>query len=106
MLKTKQVKMVLTKIGEAVVLKVFDIKKIGVIAGAYVKDGRFSRDCTVKVWRGNQLVGEGKITSLQRERKTVKEVHTGFECGFMVEEFIEWEVDDRVECYIEAPFTT
>ena len=100
--KTKEVEMVLTKIGEAVVLKIFDIKKIGVIAGAYVKDGRFSRDGTVKVWRGSQLVGEGKITSLQRERKTVKEVHSGFECGFMVEKFTEWGVDDRVECYIEV----
>src|ERR1700722_1481723 len=49
----KEVKMVRKKIGEAIVLKVFDIKNVGVIAGAQVKDGRFSKDGTVVVWRGS-----------------------------------------------------
>lgn len=101
----KKIEIVRTKIGEAVVLRVFDIKKIGVIAGSYVKDGRFSRDGYVIVWRDDKKIGEGKITSLQREKKTVKEVHTGFECGFIVEGFTEWAVDDRVECYLDAPKT-
>ncbi len=100
---TKEVEIVRTKIGEATVLRVFDIKKVGVIAGSYVKDGRFSRDGYVVVWRGDKKVGEGKITSLQREKKTVKEAHAGFECGFMVEGFTDWLVDDRVECYLDVP---
>jgi len=98
---TKEIKKVKTKIGEAVVLKVFDIKKIGVIAGCAVKTGRCTRDSSLVIWRGNTKVGEGKIKSLQREKKVVKEVHAGFECGFLIENFRDWEVDDRVECYLE-----
>lgn len=99
----KTVKMVKTKIGEASVRKVFDIKNLGVIAGAYVKEGIFSREGTVVVYRGSKKVGEGKITSLQRDKNMVKEVHTGFECAFMVDNFKEWQIDDRVECFLERP---
>ena len=97
----RPVKKVLRKIGEATVLKVFDIKNLGVIAGAQVKSGRFSKDGKVIIFRGKFKVGEGMIKSLQRDRKSVKEVHTGFECAFMVEGFTEWQPDDRVECYLE-----
>ncbi len=99
----KPVVMISKKIGEATVLKVFDIKNLGVIAGSIVKDGRFSRQGKVKVYRGKELVGEGPIKSLQRERKSVKEVHSGFECGFLIDGFNDFEVDDRVECYEEVP---
>jgi translation initiation factor IF-2 len=97
----RPVKKVLRKIGEASILKVFDIKNLGVIAGAQVRSGRFSKDGKVVIYRGKNKVGEGAIKSLQRDRKSVKEVHTGFECAFMVEDFTEWQVDDRVECYLE-----
>jgi translation initiation factor IF-2 len=99
----KEIEMVRTKIGEAVVRAVFDIKGVGVIAGSYVQDGRFTRDGFVVAWRGKEKIGEGKITSLQRDKKTVKEVHSGYECGYVVEGITEWEVDDRVECFIEMP---
>jgi translation initiation factor IF-2 len=99
----KPIKMISKKVGEAVVLKVFDIKNIGIVAGAQVKTGRFVKDAKVIVWRGKNKIGEGTITSLQRDKKTVKEVHTGFECAFMVDKFHEWEVDDRVDCYLEIP---
>jgi translation initiation factor IF-2 len=102
-LGAREIKMIRTKIGEAVVRKVFDIKGLGVIAGSYVKDGRFSREGTVVIFRGNKKVGEGKIKSLQRDKKVVKEVHSGFECGFMIDGFNEWEIDDRVECYVDIP---
>ena len=102
----KEIEMVRTKIGEAFVLRVFDIKKIGVVAGSYVKDGRFSRDGYAVVFRDDKKVGEGKITSLQREKKVVKEVHAGYECGFIVEGFSDWQVDDRVECYLDIPKST
>lgn len=103
--KAKPIKMVRKKIGEATVLKVFDIKNLGVIAGSYVKDGRFSKEGTVVIYRGNRKVGEGAINSLQRDRKQVKEVHTGYECAFLVEGFDTWQPDDRVECYLEVPET-
>jgi translation initiation factor IF-2 len=99
----KDIEMVRTKIGEAVVLRVFDIKKVGVIAGSIIRDGRFVRDGFVVIWRGRSKIGEGKIASLQRDKKSVKEVFTGFECGFMVNGFSEWAPDDRVECFIDLP---
>lgn len=91
------------KVGEAIVLKIFDIKDLGVIAGCQVRDGRFSQKGTVIVKRGRREVGKGKIKSLQRDKKSVKEVHTGFECAFLVEGFNEWQIDDIVECYLEVP---
>lgn len=97
------VKMVRTKVGEAVVRKVFDIKNLGVIAGAYLKQGIFSRDGWIVAWRGSKKIGEGKITSLQRDKNAVKEVHAGYECAFMVENITDWQVDDRVECFLERP---
>lgn len=99
---SKPIKTVSKKIGEAIVLKVFDIKDLGIIAGALVKSGRFTKDGKVIVWRGKQKVGQGSIKGLQRERKSVKEVHAGFECGFLVDGFDTWEMDDRVECYQEV----
>jgi translation initiation factor IF-2 len=101
--ESKDIEMIRTKIGEAVVLRVFDIKKIGVIAGSIIRDGRFVRDGFVVIWRGKTKIGEGKISSLQRDKKSVKEAFTGFECGFMVNGFSEWAEDDRVECFIDIP---
>lgn len=97
------IKTVSKKIGEAGVLKVFDIKGLGVIAGAHIKSGIFSKDGKVIIFRGKHKIGEGKIKSLQRDKKAVKEVHTGFECAFMVEGFDAWQPEDRVECYLEVP---
>jgi translation initiation factor IF-2 len=101
--QTKKVEMISTKVGEAIVIRVFEIKNIGVIAGAQVKDGRFVRDAKAVVYRRNAKIGEGKITSLQREKKAVKEVHAGFEFGLSIEKFIDWAIDDRIECYVEVP---
>lgn len=101
--ESKEVKMVRKRIGEAIVRKVFDIKNIGVIAGCYVKDGIITKDSTVVIYRGKQKIGEGKITSLQREKRAVKEIHAGFECGFMVENFNDWQPEDRVEAFIQVP---
>lgn len=99
----KPIEMVTKKIGEANVLKVFDIKNLGIIAGAVIRSGRFIKDGKVIIWRGKQKVGEGLIKGLQRDRKSVKEVHTGFECAFLVQGFDTWQVDDRVECFQEVP---
>lgn len=99
----RPLKMVTKKVGEAIVIKVFDIKGLGIIAGAQIKTGIFARSGRVAVWRGRQRVGGGPIKSLQRDKKPVKEVHTGYECAFLVDGFTEWEPDDRVECFIEVP---
>ncbi len=100
--KAKVIEKKEVKIGEATVLKVFDIKKLGVIAGCYIREGRFSENGNVIIKRGKKQVGEGKVKSLQRDKKTVKEVHTGFECAFIVDGFVDWQVDDIVECYLKV----
>ncbi|HEV2916226.1 MAG TPA: translation initiation factor IF-2 [Candidatus Babeliales bacterium] len=97
--------MVSKKIGEAEVLRVFDIKGVGTIAGCRVTEGKFSKDGSVAVWREGYKIGSGKIASLQREKRTVKEVAAGFECGFMIEGFTDFIVGDRVECFIQVPAT-
>lgn len=97
--KVKQV--VRVKTGEAEVRRVFDIKGQGVIAGCYVKEGRFVKDGIIVAWRGKVKLGEGKIKSLQRDRKTVKEVTVGYECAFLVEGLNDWAENDRAECFVE-----
>ena len=101
--KGRPIKMRRKKIGDATILKVFDIKKLGVIAGAQINDGIFSREGNVVIYRGKQKIGAGKITSLQRDKNPAKEVRKGFECAFMVEKFTEWQVGDHVECFIDVP---
>lgn len=100
--KAKEVKMVRTKIGQAEVRKIFSIKNVGVIAGCYVQDGRFAREGIVVALRDGQKLGEGKIKSLQRDKKTVKEVHAGYECAFLIDSVDEWQEGDIAECYIEV----
>lgn len=99
----REIKYVKEKVGEAVVRRVFDIKGLGVIAGCYVKDGRVTKDSFVTVWRGKQKIGEGPIKTLQRDKKTVKEVHSGYECAFIIEGLTDFQVDDRIDCFLEVP---
>jgi len=89
------------KVGEATVKKVFDIKGIGIIAGCYMRDGVLARGDKVICERRSKQLGEGKVVTLQRERKTVKEVHAGYECGFTTEGFTEWQEGDTVLCFAE-----
>lgn len=99
----KKVEMIQVKIGQATVRQVFAIKNVGVVAGCYVQEGRFTRDGKVIILRRGKEIGRGLIKSLQRDRKSVKEVHTGFECGFVVAGFEDFLPDDQIDCYIEQP---
>ncbi len=98
--KTRTVEMVTKKIGEAVVRKVFNIKG-AVVAGCYVKSGKIVRGGSIVVWRGNDKVGEGEIQTLQREKRSMKEVTAGFECGFIASGVTDYQEDDRVECFVQ-----
>lgn len=89
------------KVGEAVVKKVFDIKGVGIIAGCYMRDGIMTNRCKVECVRSGRVIGEAKITSLQRDKKSVKEIHAGYECGFVTESFKDWAEGDTVICYAE-----
>jgi translation initiation factor IF-2 len=100
--RNKKIVMITTKVGEAIVRKVFPLKDGTVIAGCYVTEGVISRGNKVVCMRDRRKAGESKIASLQRDRKVVKEVHGKFECGFISDSYHEWQVDDVVECYAEV----
>ena len=91
-------KKVQKKVGEAIVRKVFDVKGLGVIAGCYVQEGHFIEKTKVQCYRRGEYIGEGTMKSLQKERKTVKEVRSGSECGFICDGFNDWQIDDIVHC--------
>ncbi len=91
------------KTGEAVVRKIFDIKGLGIIVGCYLRDGVCSRNSKVECVRNNQVLGEGMINSLQRERKVVKEIHAGYEFAFITkDDFQDWQEDDTIICYTQT----
>lgn len=100
--KSRKMLVITTKTGEAVVRKVFPLKNNTAIAGCYITDGVFARNSKVICMRNNKKVGESKINSLQRDKKVVKEVHSGYECGFLTDSFHEWQEGDIVQCFVET----
>ena len=92
----------LKQIGTGVVKKVFDIKGRGVIAGCLVKDGIFAEKSVVYCLRGGVKVGEGRMTSLQQNKKTSKEISAGDDCGFICQGFSSWVEGDKVICFSEV----
>ena len=85
-------------LGEAEVRAVFTIGK-NAVAGCYVTNGKLQRNCKVRVRRGKELLYEGDLDSLRRNKDDVKEVATGFECGIGTDRFNSWKDGDRIEAY-------
>lgn len=86
-------------LGKAEVLAVFNISKFGRIAGCRVREGVLRRNAKARLWRGEDLVYEGEIDSLKRERENVREVREGFECGVHLKNFNEVQMGDIIECF-------
>ena len=87
-------------IGLAEVRQVYKVSKIGTIAGAYVTEGKVSRDGKVRVIRDSVVIYEGEIDTLRRFKDDVKEVQNGYECGMTVENFNDIKEGDVFEVYI------
>ena len=87
-------------IGHAEVRQIFKASAIGNIAGAYVTDGRFERNCKIRITREGEQIYEGALASLKRFKDDVKEVKEGFECGLVFEDFDQMKEEDQVEAYI------
>lgn len=85
--------------GHAEVRAVFNIAKVGKIAGCYVTDGTVPRDARVRVLRGDQQLFEGSLHSLKRYEDDVKDVATGYECGIGIHGFTGLAEGDRLEFY-------
>jgi translation initiation factor IF-2 len=88
-----------TVVGHAEVRAVFNISKIGNIAGCRVTDGEIRRNARIRVLRAGQKVHEGEISSLKHLQDDVREVRAGFECGIAVKNFSEIATGDVLECY-------
>ncbi|OQA21309.1 MAG: Translation initiation factor IF-2 [Chloroflexi bacterium ADurb.Bin360] len=86
-------------LGQAEVRAVFNIPKLGRVAGCMVTEGIIRRNARVRVWRGDKMLREGGFASLKRFEKDVREVREGFDCGVRVEGFDEVEIGDRLECF-------
>ncbi|MEO6302722.1 MAG: translation initiation factor IF-2 [Bacteroidia bacterium] len=78
---------------------VFNITRVGTIAGCYVLDGKVTRHTKVRVIRDGIVVHTGSLGSLKRFKDDVKEVSTGYECGLNIEGFDDIKVGDIIEGY-------
>lgn len=87
-------------IGHAEIRQLFKASGVGTIAGSYVLDGIFQRNCKVRITREDKQIYEGALASLKRFKDDVKEVRAGFECGFVFEKFNDIKEEDRVEAYV------
>ena len=85
--------------GHAEVRQVFQVSKVGKVAGSYVTDGEIHRNSPVRVKRGGEVLVEDRIATLKRFQEDVTEVKTGFECGINLHNFNDFEVGDILEAY-------
>ena len=87
-------------IGHAEVRQIFKASAVGNIAGSFVLDGVFQRDCKIRITREGEQIYEGSLASLKRFKDDVKEVKAGFECGLVFDGFDQMQELDQVEAYI------
>jgi translation initiation factor IF-2 len=88
-----------TMLGNAEILEIFNISKVGKIAGCRVTDGVVQRGASVRLIRDNVVIHEGKLSTLKRFKDEVREVPSGQECGMAFEKYEDMRVGDVIECY-------
>jgi Translation initiation factor 2 (IF-2; GTPase) len=88
-----------TVLGEAEVLQLFKVSKVGTIAGCAVRAGVIQRTAKARVIRDGVTVYTGSLSSLKRFKDDVREVREGLECGIGIENFNDLKVGDRIESY-------
>ncbi|HXG78396.1 MAG TPA: translation initiation factor IF-2 [Methyloceanibacter sp.] len=88
-----------TFLGNAEVLEVFTISKVGKVAGCRVTEGKVERGAQVRLIRDNVVVHEGKLSSLKRFKDEVREVVAGQECGMAFEGYQDMRPGDIIECF-------
>ncbi len=85
-------------LGKVEVRAVFPVRK-GTVAGCYVLSGKVTRNCKVRVTRGQEVMYEGNLDSLKRMKEDSKEVNAGFECGIAVGGFNDWKEGDIIDAF-------
>ncbi len=86
-------------LGRISVRNTFKVSGVGTIAGAYVQDGKVTRNAQVRVVRDGIVIHEGKIASLKRFKDDAKEVNAGYECGIGIENFNDIREGDTIEAF-------
>lgn len=88
-----------TFLGNAQILEVFNITKVGNVAGCLITEGRVERGAHVRLIRDNVVIHEGKLSTLKRFKDEVKEVQSGQECGMAFENYQDMRKGDVIECF-------
>ncbi len=88
-----------TILGNAAILEIFKVSKVGNVAGCRVTDGVVERGANVRLIRDNVVVHQGKLSQLKRFKDDAREVVAGQECGMAFENYQDMKVGDVVECY-------
>jgi translation initiation factor IF-2 len=88
-----------TFLGNAEILEIFNISKVGKVAGCRVTEGRVERGASVRLIRDNVVIHEGKLSTLKRFKDEVREVQAGQECGMAFEKYEDMRVGDVIECF-------
>ena len=86
-------------LGHVEIRELFKVSGVGTIGGAYVLDGKITRNSDVRVVRDDVVVYTGHLGSLQRMKDAVKEVNTGYECGLSIENYNDIKIGDIIEAY-------
>jgi len=86
-------------LGNAQILQVFNITKVGKVAGCKVTEGTVKRGAKVRLLRDNVVIHEGSLKTLKRIKDEVKEVREGFECGMAFENYDNIQQGDTIECF-------
>ena len=86
-------------LGNAEIRQIYKISNVGTIAGAYVLDGKVTRNAEVRLIRDGIVIFETKLASLKRFKDDVKEVKAGYECGLSLEKFNDIKEGDIVEAF-------
>ncbi|WP_058307773.1 translation initiation factor IF-2 [Gracilibacillus massiliensis] len=87
-------------IGQVEVREIFKVSKIGTIAGAYVTDGKVTRDAGIRLIRDGVVIYEGEIDTLKRFKDDVKEVAQNYECGITIKNYNDIKEGDVIEAYV------
>jgi translation initiation factor IF-2 len=88
-----------TMLGNAQILEIFNVSKVGKIAGCRVTDGKVERGANVRLIRDNVVIHEGKLSQLKRFKDDAREVLAGQECGMSFENYQDMRAGDVIECY-------
>ncbi len=86
-------------LGRAEIRRIFRVPKVGSIAGCLVTDGLISRNAQVRIIRGEEVVHQGKISSLKHIKENVTEMKKGYECGIGIESFKDIQEGDIIEAF-------